>query len=117
MRNVLIYVVALILTGCGFAGPCGNGDPFALFQYCEKTIPYAYGAHWIKDGMTKEGRRADFVRCGGGNDLREGYEIQPNQSNQEFFDGFKTHTYQILNCMKSNGYAYLSQCDARCLYP
>lgn len=76
-----------------------------------------YGAHWIKGGMTRESRSADWLQCGGGVDLREGYEVKSDQSNKEFFDGFIAHTYQVLNCMKSKGYTYLDQCDARCLNP
>jgi len=71
-RLAFVFAVTL-LTGCGLAAPCGNGDPFALFQYCEKRVSYPYGAHWIKDGMTKESRRFDFVECGGGIDLGDGY--------------------------------------------
>ena len=76
-----------------------------------------YGAHWIKDGMTRESRLVDYKECGGGADLREGYEVRQGQSNKEFFDGFNAHTYQLLSCMKSKGYVYRDQCDASCLHP
>lgn len=76
-----------------------------------------YGAHWIKEGMTRESRRADFVQCDGGADLREGYEVKSGQSNRDFFEGFNAHTKELLACMKSKNYVYLPECDERCMYP
>jgi hypothetical protein len=86
------------LSSCGIGGFWMNGNP-----HMEPTQPYV--AHWIKDGMTKESRRFDFVECGGGIDLGDGYEVQSSQSKstQEIFDGLNTHVHRVLTCMKSNG--------------
>jgi hypothetical protein len=76
-----------------------------------------YGAHWIKEGMTKEQRREDFKSCGGSEDMRQGYEAQPNQSAQDFFEAFNAHVTQVAACMRRNDYIYLEECDVRCLHP
>jgi hypothetical protein len=94
---------------------CLSGCLERIGQIDQNLKPY--GAHWIKEGMTRESRRVDYMQCGGGSDLREGYEVKSGQSNKEFFDGFNVHTHKLLNCMKSKGYVYLDQCNGRCLYP
>ena len=76
-----------------------------------------YGAHWIKEGMTKENRLRDFVVCGGGTSLKEGYEIKPNQSREDFFKEYNLHVLRVKDCMLQKGYHYLPQCDARCMAP
>ena len=112
MLRVFLLIGIVLLSSCGIGGFWMNGNP-----HMEPTQPY--GAHWIKDGMTKDSRRFDFVECGGGIDLGDGYEVQSNQSKstQEIFDGLNTHVHRVLTCMKSKSYEYLPKCDARCLYP
>jgi len=110
-----LLATTFALTGCLY-GQCMNGPCALEHSKIVKSIK-PYGAHWVKDEMTRESRRGDFVRCGGGTDLRQGYEVLPNQSNQDFFAAFNAHTHKLLNCMKSSGYVYQTQCDARCLHP
>lgn len=122
MKQLNTLLSCLLVVGCtiGNGHICGPQTPKA---YCNKEAyeklmrPKPYGAHWIREGMTQETRRVDYVRCGGGSNLKEGYEVKSGQSNKDFFDAFNAHTYQLLNCMKSKGYDYLDQCDARCLHP
>jgi len=63
------------LIGCtiGNGQICGPQTPAA---YCDKVAydrlkhPKPYGAHWIKENMTKESRRTDISACGEkGNDI------------------------------------------------
>ena len=103
-----------LLNGC-FVSELGSMSGRERIEYLKSIKPY--GAHWIKEGMTRESRRVDYMQCGGESDLREGYEVKSGQSNKEFFDGFNVHTHQLMNCMKSKGYVYLDQCDSRCLQP
>ena len=119
MRLSFIFLfVSLFITGCGFAAPCGNGDPLALFQYCEKRVAYPYGAHWIKVGMTRESRRDDFVQCGGEADLRENYAEWLSSIPYETYSAGKTqHIRSISGCMRSKNYVWQDGCEARCLYP
>ena len=122
MKKYALIIVVILFTGCtiGNGHICGPQTPTA---YCNKEAyeklmhPKPYGAHWIKEGMARESRRVDYMQCGGGSDLREGYGVKSVQSNKEFFDGFNVHTHQLMNCMKSKGYVYLDQCDSRCLHP
>jgi hypothetical protein len=80
--------------------------------------PKPYGAHWVKEGMTRESRTYDFKGCGGDPvTLREGYERQRHQTTADYFDGLNKHTLKVHSCMGEKGYAYIESCDARCLYP
>jgi hypothetical protein len=85
-----------------------------------------YGARWVKDGMTRESRQADWVACGGAADLKSGFRkwVQPEPW-KEFFDALERHENQLWTCMKNKGYSYRNpqlpgksdECDASCLYP
>jgi hypothetical protein len=115
LKTFVISGLIVSLSGCLY-GQCLDGPcAFERAKMIESIKPY--GAHWIKKGMTRESRWDDYVECGGSFDLREGYEIKPNQTNEDFFKGFNVHTYDVFSCMKSKNYAYLHLCDARCLYP
>lgn len=104
MRRMVCTVAAtLLLSGCLFegAGPVNrNEKPFS--------------ADWVKEGMTREGRQAAWVECGGAASGRYGYEIQNGQSHKEFFEGLNAHVTRINACMKKLGYTHLAKCDARC---
>jgi len=114
--RISIYLTFLLslmsLAGCGIGGHWMTGDPSA-----GKNVK-PYGAHWVKEGLTRESRRADFMACGGAQDLREGYPIKPEETIQQFFAGRREHiNHVLLPCMQSKGYVYQHQCDERCLHP
>ncbi len=121
MKNrSLIFLCGLIampflLSGCLY-GQCING-PCALEHARIVQSIKPYGAHWIKEGMTRESRLNEFTQCGGFGNMREGYEIQPNQSTTDFFKGYNEHVTKVAACMRAKSYTYLEQCDARCLHP
>jgi hypothetical protein len=50
----------MLLSGCGIGGVWlePSNQPLSPF--------YPYGARWVKEGMTRESRLADWVACGGG---------------------------------------------------
>lgn len=89
--------------------------------------PVPFGARWVKEGMTRESRLADWVACGGGTDMGDGFRdwISSRESRKSYFDGWDRHMNQLSTCMQSKGYAFRNpqmpgvpdQCDARCLYP
>ena len=62
MKTLVNYfvlgLVNLVLNGCGIGGMWMNGDP----SVGRNLKPY--GAHWIKEGMTRESRQTDLVACG-----------------------------------------------------
>ena len=114
--SCLLFVLsASVLSGCLY-GQCINGPCALEHSKIVKSIK-PYGAHWVKEGMTRESRLSDFMQCGGYENLREGYEIQPNQSTTDFFEGYNAHVTQVASCMRTKEYSYLEQCDARCLHP
>jgi len=108
--SIVFFLISLGLTGCGIGGFWMNGNP-------NHSPTYPYGARWVKAGMTRESRLSEFMQCGGYENLREGFEIQPNQPTTDFFKGYNAHVTQVSACMRSKGYSYLEQCDARCLHP
>jgi hypothetical protein len=65
-----------------------------------------YGAHWVKSETKNEQRLIDWTRCGGAENLSDGYEKQSGQSNSEFFDGLRLHRKKIRSCMDSKGYVW-----------
>jgi hypothetical protein len=116
LKLLIALVVSInFLTGCLY-GQCING-PCALEHTRIVQAIKPYGAHWVKEGMTRENRLSDFTQCGGYANMREGYEIQPNQSTTEFFKDYNAHVTKVAACMRAKGYTYLEQCDARCLHP
>jgi hypothetical protein len=107
MKKIVVFLLPLLVSGCLLetVGPI------------DRTIK-PYGAHWIKDGMTKESRRHDFKECGGDSvSFKAGYEKQPDQTTADYFEGLNKHTLKVHSCMRAKDYMYLEQCDTRCLYP
>lgn len=81
-----------------------------------------YGAHWIKEGMSKESRREDIAACGAkGNESVNfpPHEIQAAKQPEDPNDikAMGRVTKKWAECMRSKGYVYLEYCDARCQYP
>lgn len=87
-----------------------------------------YGAHWIKDGMTRESRRNDLIACGSPNgEVVEFSHDQiakarnPNEPNE--IAAYLRLRSQVGVCMQGKGYTpigdlqFLGGCDVRCLYP
>jgi hypothetical protein len=115
LKAVLSIAVSVNISGCLY-GQCIDG-PCALERARIIQSIKPYGAHWIKVGMSKEIRFQEFIQCGGSSNMKEGYEIQTNQSTTDFFKGYNAHVTKVAACMRAKGYTYLEQCDARCLHP
>ena len=88
--------------------------------------PKPYGAHWIKEGMTREGRREDSWTCGAAatTHAADGPIFGDNQigrerksSDQNDYGPRGRLLDQWRSCMTAKGYLYLEQCDARCMHP
>lgn len=119
---------SILLIGCGIGGiwlePSNR----------PKGPSYPYGARWVKEGMTRESRLADWVTCGGGSDLQDGFpnwiQSEPRES---YFPQREAHRKNLWRCMGESGYEYFIQgyefelpkvsgkserCTAQiCLYP
>jgi hypothetical protein len=119
MRGFLFWTMALavLLTGCGIGGvwldpsnaPSRPPDPFLN--------------HWIKEGITKESRRGDSWACGAAPTVFAAEYARPPEEQlngkvgKKWHDALEQFSKQWISCMKSKGYVYLENCDARCLYP
>lgn len=130
MKNLLIALSVLLLAGCtiGNGHICGPQTPAA---YCDKEAyealmhPKPYGAHWVKDGMTRESRLDDIVACGATRDLTIHFPIEsikklPGYQYTETDEIRRAASNDVLEdrwriCMKSKGYSYVDKCDIRCL--
>lgn len=117
MKNFAILLVPLFLSGCLLesVGPI------------DRSIK-PYGAHWVKEGMTRESRQVDLTACGSisNEDVRfqqEQLEMArlPNEPND--ISAYLRLRDQLGVCMSSRGYTpigdlkYLGGCDDRCMYP
>lgn len=134
LTNMLCLLVAVSLSGCSI-GPGGICGPQTPIYYCqskadqEKMRPKPYGAHWVKEGMTREGRRSDLMACGavgGQEDVR--FKEEQIEATRQAGDPNTINAYLRLRellgqCMSARGYQpvgdlkYLGGCDARCMYP
>jgi len=100
--------LSLSLVGCGTQVLSGAAAEILMY-------PTPYGAHWIKEGMTRETHLSDWIQCGGSADLGDGVEVKSGMTNKEFYDGLRAHRTHIRSCMDSRGYAWIETCDQRCL--
>ena len=107
MKKISVLILTMIcLTGC-----------LERIGQIDRSIK-PYGAHWIKDGMTRESRTADWLQCGGGEGGKDGYmDWQSSVPYEIYAQGKSVHIKKSTACMQVKGYFYLEQCDARCLYP
>ena len=114
----------LLYIACLFSITLFSGCMTCMSEMCLGKDTYErlmnskpYGAHWIKDGMTRESRMTDWLQCGGGEGLSDGFERKSNITTNNFFDGLNLHRKVIRSCMDSKGYKWIEQCDAGCLHP
>jgi hypothetical protein len=131
MRAVYLFLICplflAMLNGCGIGGMWMNGDP----SVGRNLKPY--GAHWVKEGMTRESRLQDYESCGGNKRLNPGFPDAVIRAETLSTDTVSAQTYNkdLINnpqaearlgkkrmfCMLGKGYVWLENCDARCLYP
>lgn len=127
IKQLFMIYASCLLTACtlGNGRICGPQTPAA---HCDKVAyerlkyPKPFGAHFIKEGMTKESRLDDTVACGSGRTeyvLFSDEKIQAAKQPEDIND-FKAKerlNKHWVNCMRAKGYVYLEYCDTRCLYP
>jgi hypothetical protein len=123
MKRVAFWAisVSLLLNGCGIGGIWMDPSNRPL------DPSYPYGARWVKEGMTRESRKADWVTCGGGVDLSNGFRQWITTEPWSTFNAERERHEDMLNaCIQSKGYDYKNpalrdvpdECDARtCMYP
>ena len=118
MKKVFFFLFSACLiflfSGC-FVSELGSMSGRERIEYLNSIKPY--GAHWIKEGMTRESRVADWLQCGGGAYLNDGYERQSGITTKAYFEGLELHRKRIRSCMDGKKYFWIEQCDARCIHP
>jgi hypothetical protein len=117
-RACFVIVVVLSLSGCLY-GQCMNGE-CSLERARSIKNSTSYGQQWIKEGMTKESRQADWEACGGWKNGSYGTSL-PSRTMEEskMADADSSRKYkELYACMTSKGYyhVYEFECDARCLH-
>lgn len=125
MRHFFLGAIAsllLSLAGCGTQVLSG-----AAAERLRNPVPY--GARWVKEGMTRESRKADWVACGGGGDLQNGFrklDYASSETLESYLPKLDSHTGKLTDCIKSKGYEFkyyarpgkADECNAAiCLYP
>jgi hypothetical protein len=127
MKKIFFILVSgsliFLLTGC-FVSELGSMSGRERIEYLKSIKPY--GAHWIKEGMTRDERRQDSWSCGADSTFhaadyvvfsKEKKALARLPSDQSDYGPDDRLTKQWESCMRSKNYVYLHQCDARCLYP
>ena len=130
MKRVLetfVFIGLIVsLSGCLY-GQCLDGPcAFERAKMIESIKPY--GAHWIKEGMTRESRRLDLVTCGSPSGevvefSQDQIAKEKNPSEPNDIAAYLRLRNRVGVCMQSKGYMpvgdlqFLGGCDARCLYP
>ena len=117
-RACFVIVVVLSLSGCLY-GQCMNGE-CSLERARSIKNSTSDSQEWIKDGMTKESRQADWEACGGWKNGSYGTSL-PMRNDEEFKARMAADSRkfkEISACMTSKGYyhVYMFECDARCLH-
>jgi hypothetical protein len=89
--------------------------------------PYPYGARWFKEGMTRESRLADWVACGGGVNLSNGFRTNIHgELMRQYLDEMEIHNKRLSICIQAKGYTFKyfsrpslpDECTPQiCLYP
>jgi hypothetical protein len=100
--------LSLSLVGCGTQVLSGAAAEIL-------RNPKPYGAHWIKEGMTRETHLSDWIQCGGSADLDDGVERKSGMTIKVYYDDLRAARTHITSCMESRGYAWIETCDQRCL--
>lgn len=130
MKKSLILLL-FGLHGCtiGNGHICGPQTPAA---YCDREAyerlmnPKPSGVRWVKEGMTREGRREDSWACGAARTLiaadgpvftRDDIERERRATDANDYGPRGRLFDRWSQCMQSKGYTHMKVCDSRCLYP
>jgi len=122
MRYLTICLFSLLFTisGC-------NTQIAVTGEARQRLVnPIPYGARWVKEGMTRESRLADWVTCGGGN-LSNGFRTNVHgELMRHYLDEMDNHSKKLTSCIQDKGYSFkyysrpglADECTVQiCLYP
>ena len=123
MRHLFLGVCAsvILISGCGIGGVWLEPSSRPL------SPSYPYGARWVKEGMTRESRLTDWVACGGGVNLSNGFRTNIHgELMRQYLDDMENHSKKLSSCIQAKGYTFKyfqrpsvpDECTVQiCLYP
>lgn len=103
MRRFIFGAFAslMLLSGCGIGGVWLEPSNRPL------SPSYPYGARWVKEGMTRESRLADWVACGGGVNLSNGFRTNIHgELMRQYLDDMENHSKKLSSCIQAKGYTF-----------
>lgn len=111
IKPYIAISLGLLLTACtiGNGRICGPQTPVA---YCDRAAyeklahPKAYGQYWVKPGMSVEGWRQDWVRCGGMSNGQYSGNAPTGATTKTILASQEQERKKLDACMKSEGYEY-----------
>lgn len=109
-RTYLLICTSISLTACGIGGFWMNGDP----SEGRNVKPYLY--YWEKPDMTAQGRKEDWVECGGKSNGNWGPSIKMTNEEKRPNENGTDAAYERLHnefqrCILKKGYYYTGKCD------
>jgi len=109
-RLLLIVFAGFGLSSCYQS--CAVGDPLGMFTYCPKDVreklyhPKPYRDYWINNGVTEEGRRNDWVACGGDDDGGFSMHVKRMLSGETNEISRLHQSSDLKACLTQRGYRY-----------
>jgi hypothetical protein len=101
--------LGLLLTGCDTTILVASGKEFREYQ---KSIK-AYGEYWVKEGMTVEQWREDWVACGGMKNGSYGIDVPSGSTTQKIQEASRAKARELDACMASKSYYWVGSCRVR----
>jgi hypothetical protein len=111
IKLVSTVCISLLLAACtiGNGRICGPQTPAV---YCDREAyerlmhPKGYGEYWVKEGVTVESWRQDWIACGGR--ANGDYSIStPQRSNDTIITAaLEKKVNELKSCMSSKGYHF-----------
>ncbi len=110
-RLVMTTCISVPLAACtiGNGRICGPQTPVV---YCDREAyerlmhPKGYGEYWVKEGLTKQGWRQDWVDCGGMADGGYSDDAPSGSSNAIMTAANQKKVNELKACMSSKGYHF-----------
>ncbi|ABR91906.1 Uncharacterized conserved protein [Janthinobacterium sp. Marseille] len=100
--GVLAFGMALLLAGCGIGLGLAPRSSYDTYH------PKPYRDYWIKSSMTEEGRKVDWIACGGDADGGTSMHVQKMLSNETKETSRLRQTSELKACLSQRGYRYES---------
>lgn len=116
IRHACLLFLPLFLTGCYVYK--GRLCSITMPQiYCDEEAykkamnPTPLSHKWVKAGEAEEGRRRDWMECGGNERGWYYVDSSPDETLREYQEKSSKKHNEIQRCMINKGYQYNGRCD------